>query len=160
MTVETVVFRIDIVSRLNELVDITIEKMVETLTNATHLGALMVVTEARRSIMQDPKTGRMYPNRNANGQIVSWHRASAIGETPANWTGKLVSSLIATRAEVVNGIVTAKATASAAICSYADDLEYGINMSNRPFMVVAGSKMQEPIQAMVEKMVKDAVKHG
>jgi hypothetical protein len=159
MTVETVVFQVDVVSKIGDLVDLTVAKMVDALTNAIHLGALMVVTEARRSIMQDPKTGRLYAIKSQSGRV-AFHQASAPGETPANWTGRLVSSIIATRAEVNNGIVTAKATASAAICSYADDLEYGINVSNRPFMVVAGSKMQEPIQAMVERMVKDAVKHG
>jgi hypothetical protein len=48
-------------------------------------------TFAKQFVINPPKTGRLYVN---NKKRPKKHRASAAGESPANWTGKLVRNII------------------------------------------------------------------
>lgn len=85
--------------------------------------AEMVRNEAIRSILQDPKTGRLY----TRGGVV--HQASAAYEAPASDTGRLVSSITADH-DYAN--IVSKVTARTEYAAY---LEFGTqHMEPRPFM--------------------------
>jgi HK97 gp10 family phage protein len=91
--------------------------------------ALSAQSEAKRSIVKGPKTGRIY--KRGKG----FHRASAPGQPPANDTGFLASSIFA---EPIKGEVATKIEARA---PYAVHLEFGTaKMAPRPFIRPAGDK--------------------
>jgi len=106
--------------------------------------AFLAQSEAQRSILKGPKTGRIY-KRGKRGRT---HQASAPGEPPANDTGRLASSL---RSEVSAGALTASLIAGT---SYAAHLEYGTTkMAARPFMRPAAEK----VAPQGEKLIRDAL---
>lgn len=63
----------------------------EALFDAWHDSGLDLVREARRQVREEPKTGRVY--RVSIGGRVRHHQASAPGESHANLTGRLESSI-------------------------------------------------------------------
>ncbi len=88
---------------------------------------LGVQNTARRSIMDGPKTGRIY----RISKTVE-HRASAPGEAPANRTGRLVASIVY---QVDRQQLHVDITAGT---EYARHLEFGTRkMAARPFLIPA-----------------------
>lgn len=88
--------------------------------------AQIVAAEAQRSVIDGPKTGRVYtkyvPRRD--------HQASAPGEPPANDTGNLAANIIIDRAEVGSGRIRISSLAA-----YSKVLELGGRfMAPRPFL--------------------------
>lgn len=108
--------------------------------------ALMAQTEAQRSILKGPKTGRLYPR----GKRV--HQASAPGEAPANDFGFLAANI---KADLTNDF-----TANLwSLAPYSIHLEYGtVNMAARPFLRPAGDAMREEGKEVINAYVKAALK--
>jgi HK97 gp10 family phage protein len=107
--------------------------------------ALVGQSEAKRSIVKGPKTGRVYKRGKGH------HRASAPGQPPANDTGFLAGSIFA---EPVKGEVAARIVARA---PYAVHLEFGTSkMAPRPFIRPAGDKAAGQGPAII-KAYTDAV---
>jgi hypothetical protein len=80
-----------------------------------------VVTEARESLLRQPKTGRVYRTKRGT------HQASAPGQPPANWYGGLFSSIASYRTPD-GGLIVASS-------EYAGFLEHGTShIAPRPFM--------------------------
>ncbi len=91
---------------------------------ALYASALVVQNEARRLVVQGPKTGRTYIKRRTIA-----HRASAPGEPPASDTGTLVRNII------VNAEFHANRIRVIANTNYAGFLEWGTRrIKPRPFM--------------------------
>lgn len=107
----------------------------------------MIEAEGNRRILSPPKTGRIY---NKGG---SFHQASAPGEAPANFTGKLVrSSHVSVNRSKLSATVTWRAL-------YADMLEAGTeNMEPRPFARPAAAKLQKTIQRNIDRAIKTEMK--
>ncbi len=88
--------------------------------------AQIVSAEAQRSIIDGPKTGRVYkkyvPRRD--------HQASAPGEPPANDQGNLAANIIIDRAELSSGRIRI-----ASLAAYSKVLELGGRfIAPRPFL--------------------------
>lgn len=92
---------------------------------ALYASALVVQNEARRLVVQGPKSGRLYLKR--GGKIA--HRASAPGEPPASDTGTLARNIIVNAEFHLHRIRVIANTA------YSGFLEYGTRrIKPRPFM--------------------------
>ena len=52
-----------------------------------------IQTEARRTINEDPKTGKLYIREDIWSGRMVMHRASAFGESPARFSGSLAASI-------------------------------------------------------------------
>lgn len=92
--------------------------------------AARIKADARRRILDPPKTGRVYKSR----KKPSPHQASAAGESPANWTGELQEGLHYTSRALGDGGAEAEITVDA---PYADILEFGSpggKIAARPFL--------------------------
>lgn len=88
--------------------------------------AQIVAAEAQRSVIDGPKTGRVYqkyvPRRT--------HQASAPGEPPANDTGNLAANIVIDRAEISSGRIRI-----ASLAGYSRVLELGGRfIAPRPFL--------------------------
>jgi HK97 gp10 family phage protein len=120
-------------------------KMAGQLNKAIAASGLVVQNEARRLVLQGPKTGRVYTRR---GTIK--HQASAPGEPPASDTGTLVRSIITSHdTKKFTLYVRAKV-------KYAMFLEQGTKrMKARPFLSVALKNMVPLIQKIFTKMLAD-----
>ena len=111
-----------------------------------YASAQQVVPEAKKSILEGGKTGRIYKRRTVT------HVASAPGEAPASDTGRLVNS---THAEAGQGEALAISGSSAV--KYAQMLEFGTSkMAPRPFMFPALEKSK----AWITARLQDAVRRG
>lgn len=118
-------------NRLGEKLAKEASKRQKAVARAAKVAGLMVQAHARKSILRDPKTGRVYGK----------HQASADGESPANDTGNLARNIVVL-ADEQNGVayVISRAPYSAA-------LEYGARrklangkiafLKARPFMAPA-----------------------
>ncbi|MBP3955395.1 hypothetical protein J8F10_08890 [Gemmata sp. G18] len=108
--------------------------------------AKKVEGEAKRSITDGQKTGRVYTRRTVT------HQASAPGEAPASDTGRLVNS-INSSVDGLDGVVVA----GGGIVDYARSLEFGTSkMSARPFMFPALEKSKGWIRERLAKAVRIA----
>lgn len=111
--------------------------------------AKKVEGEAKRSILNGQKSGRIYQRRSVT------HQASAPGESPASDTGRLVNS--------INGTVeTAKAEAvvkaGSGAVKYARMLEFGTSkMAARPFFFPAVEKSRPWIIERLNKSLRDGL---
>lgn len=114
--------------------------------NALQALALQAQGFAVQSILQGPKTGRIY--KRGKG----FHQASAPGEAPANDLGFLASSL--------RIVITDKNQVDlSAMAPYAIHLEYGTrNMRPRPFLRPAGEKAGANAKAVFDAYIKDALR--
>lgn len=109
-------------------------------------GAQMIEEEANRRIRTGSRTGRVYYKNGA------FHQASAPGEPPAFWSGKLVVSS-RVEADFVN--ITAKAIWDADHAV----LELGTErIEPRPFIRPATQRMSRKIHAHVAAAVRRAIK--
>lgn len=107
-----------------------------------------VEREAKESILNGEKTGRIYKRRT----VV--HRASAPGEAPASDTGRLVNSI---NAEVVSSGFEATVKAGGGAVKYARMLEFGTSkMAARPFMFPALERSKGWIRERLNRAVRKA----
>ncbi len=109
-----------------------------------------VMNEAKRSIMQGTKSGRLYTRRSVT------HRASAPGQPPASDTGRLANSI---NKYLVPNALEAIVVAGRGLVKYARMLEFGtINMAARPFFFPAAEKSRAWIRARLNESVARAIK--
>lgn len=107
---------------------------------ALYASAKKVESDAKRSILDGNKTGRVYKRGNVT------HRASAPGEAPASDTGRLVNSFF-TGLNRVTGGLSSFIVAGRGTVKYASMLEFGTTkMAPRPFMVPALEKNKDWIR--------------
>lgn len=116
----------------------------------------MVEKDAKESIAQGKKTGRVYKRGSRT------HQASAPGEAPASDTGRLVNSINVRPAE---GELAVDVVAGGGIVKYARMLEFGTSkMAARPFLFPALEKNKEKIrkriEASLDKTIERATKKG
>lgn len=103
--------------------------------------ARLIVQEAIRSILHDPKTGRIYGG----------HQASAPGEAPANQYGELVSGFTI---EMKGNRAIIRNRSPHAIL-----LELGTSrMAPRPFLLPAMVKMQRVAQRTIARAIQHELK--
>lgn len=129
------------------------EKLKEAASDGAHRGLLklgfLIVGNGKKRIISGGKSGRIYKSGKKGS-----HQASAPGESPANWTGRLLNAIMSEASG-------AKAVIVAAQTVYASWLEFGTRkMAARPFLKPAideeapkGSKlMQEEINKGFKKL--------
>lgn len=111
-------------------------------------GAQLIRSEAVKSIMQGPKTGRIYEKYNPRRT----HRASAPGQAPASDTGNLVSQI---QVKSTNpDEVTVESGAN-----YSKFLEFGTSkILPRPFLFPATERSRPKIQQAVFNKVVQTIK--
>lgn len=109
-----------------------------------------VVAEAKKSILQGGKTGRIY----RRGTVI--HRASAPGQAPASDTGRLVNSIAS---YLERGALYAVVTAGRGLAKYARALEYGtVKMAARPFFIPAVEKSRAWIGKRLSSAIERAIR--
>lgn len=114
------------------------EQMGTELEAALFKAGLVTESEAKKSILQGSKTGRVYKRRTVT------HRASAPGQAPASDTGRLANSIHTT---VEDGGKQVTVHAGGGIANYAIALEKGTSkMEERPFMRPAAQKGREALR--------------
>lgn len=130
-----------------------------------YLGALLIQGEARRTIMQDPKTGRVYgPARSvravlrgstSKSHMRRTHRASSPGESPANDTGNLVRSIVVVR----DPSESAPSATVKVGAKYGGFLEDGTEkMAPRPFMKPSVERLLDKVKFGIIAEVKKAIR--
>lgn len=127
-------------------------------------GAALIANDAKRSIAQGPKTGRVYEyyyrtNKTTGGVFPVEkrgvpHQASAPGEPPATDHGRLVGSIVSdaidSKGEGLVAIVEAQT-------EYAKYLEYGTKkMAPRPFMLPAFERNRQRIADLIRLSIATA----
>lgn len=138
--------------------------------------ALRVEAEAKRSIQQGTKSGRLY-RRRAITKVVGarkarefsamglrqvgvkkfvvgfkFHRASAPGQAPATDTGNLVNTILARPAQMTGGKVVATVTVNA---DYGRVLEEKLN---RPYLAPATRKIAPRFDADIGALLAHSVR--
>lgn len=104
--------------------------------------------DAKRSILEGHKSGRVYKRRTVS------HRASAPGEAPASDTGRLANSI---NTVMEQGAFAALVKAGGGIVRYARMLEFGtVKMAARPFFFPALEKNK----AWIMERMKEAMRRG
>ena len=111
-----------------------------------------IKSEAKRSILEPPKTGRLYRLR-LRGVMVS-HRASAPGEAPADFTGDLRKSVDYR----VKGSTELRISAGSQKVHYAGTLEFGgdngvSKILPRPYLRPAIVLMDRNINTRIGKFI-------
>lgn len=105
----------------------------------------LLIAEAKRLILNTPKTGRLYGN----------HQASAPGEPPANLTGHLVASFKKVQS-TTGSVVSVRVTNTA---KYAMFLEFGTRkMAARPFMRPAYTNVKDQMLRLIEQKFREGLK--
>lgn len=140
------------------------EEVQRAVAASLEAGAVLVANDAKRSIAQGPKTGRVYEYRyktnRATGGIFPVekrsvpHQASAPGQPPATDEGRLVGSIVSdaidTKGEGLVAIVEAQT-------EYAKFLEYGTKrMAPRPFMLPAFERNRQRIADLIRLSIATA----
>lgn len=125
-------------------------------------GGLILENEAAQSIIDPPKTGRIYPSKHRKGRT---HQASAPGENPAADSGRLHQSITTV---VVQNDDAAIVVQTAANTPYATRLEYGgahqapngraVYIAPRPYMRPAFANNVERIKDMVTLSAAQAIR--
>jgi HK97 gp10 family phage protein len=117
--------------------------------------AKRVETDAKRSIANGGKTGRVYKRRGVA------HRASAAGEAPATDTGRLVNSIQSYVNKVQKNVLEGFVVAGRGLAKYAAWLEFGTrNISPRPFLFPAAEKNKAWIMQRLRQSLADGIKKG
>jgi HK97 gp10 family phage protein len=124
------------------------ESIQQEVRKALLASAKHVEKEAKQSILDGEKSGRVYKRRTVT------HKASAPGEAPASDTGRLVNS--------INSYLNAGANESTVVAGrgtvkYAAWLEFGtFKMPARPFMFPALEKSRDWIRERLASAVRKA----
>ena len=109
-----------------------------------------IKNEARRSIFEGPKTGKIY----TSGPQPLPHQASAEGEAPANWTDKLAKSIRYKTEATGEGTAEGEVRVGEA---YGDCLENGtVKMAARPFLKPAADKANPAFIAAMDQLTSAA----
>jgi HK97 gp10 family phage protein len=112
-------------------------KIINQAENLVYDGSVYMAEEMKKSISSGAKSGRKYGN----------HTSSAPGQSPANWTGKLLKSI---KVQKSKGIAFVYITAK-----YAEFLEFGTSkMRPRPFIIPAFIKTKKMIQDKLKRIAK------
>jgi HK97 gp10 family phage protein len=112
-------------------------KIINQAENLVHDGSVYMAEEMKKSISSGAKSGKKYGN----------HTSSAPGQSPANWTGKLLKSI---KVQKSKGIAFVYITAK-----YAEFLEFGTSkMRPRPFIIPAFIKTKKMIQDKLKRIAK------
>ena len=112
-------------------------KIINQAENLVYDGSVYMAEEMKKSISSGAKSGRRYGN----------HTSSAPGQSPANWTGKLLKSI---KVQKSKGIAFVYVTAK-----YAEFLEFGTSkMRPRPFIIPAFIKTKKMIQDKLKRIEK------
>lgn len=123
------------------------QNVADEINKAAFASAQKIASEAKRSLNDGNKSGRLYTRRSVS------HRASAPGEAPATDTGRLVNSIVAT----FKGAGEAFTIAGRGLAKYAPLLEFGTSkIAPRPFMLPALEKSK----AWITARFNDAVRRG
>lgn len=123
------------------------EEYTQRTLRALDAAGLIVQNAARRSIVDGPKSGRLYKR----GSVV--HRASAPGQPPANDTGRLLGTIVYR----VLGLQLAVEITAGTI--YAKFLEFGTRkMEPRPFMNPALTNNLDKVRAVMRAVLSTPVR--
>ena len=112
-------------------------KIINQAENLVYEGSEFMAEEMKKSISSGAKSGKRYGS----------HTSSAPGQSPANWTGKLLKSIKIQKTKGMSFVyITAK---------YAEFLEFGTSkMRARPFIIPAFLKTKKMIQDKLKRMRK------
>lgn len=114
-----------------------LKNMLNKVDNLINESSVYMAEEMKKSIKSGAKSGRRYGT----------HTSSAPGQSPANWTGKLLNSI---KIQKTKGIAFVYITAK-----YAEFLEFGTSkMRPRPFIFPAFIKTKKMIQDKLKRMRK------
>ena len=112
-------------------------KIINQAENLVYDGSVYMAEEMKQSIASGAKSGRRYGS----------HTSSAPGQSPANWTGKLLKSI---KVQKTKGIAFVYVTAK-----YAEFLEFGTSkMRARPFIIPAFLKTKKMILDRLKRIAK------
>lgn len=146
--------QIEGVDRLKQSTERVRQAIANELAKGMYASVKRVEEEAKKSILQGGKSGRIY-HKGKNGTIV--HRASAPGEAPASDTGRLANSidgridLIALKSGLLEGTVSTELL-------YGKHLEHGTrNIAARPFLFPAFERSKSWIKDRLDAAVRKAV---
>jgi HK97 gp10 family phage protein len=127
--------------------------VVKELEKALFVAGKQIEREAKESILNGEKTGRLY--KRDKGVT---HRASAPGEAPASDTGRLINSI---NTYVDRSDTSATVVAGRGTVNYAAALEFGTQkVAPRPFMAPALEKSKPFIRDRLAKAVSDGIRKG
>ncbi|WP_020476265.1 HK97-gp10 family putative phage morphogenesis protein [Zavarzinella formosa] len=143
--------KIEGLDRLEQTTQRIREAVAAELAAAMYASAKKIEAEAKRSIAQGGKTGRLYKR----GKNV-FHRASAPGEAPATDTGLLINSIRGDldRGGLANGVLQGNVTVGV---DYGKMLEFGTQkIAPRPFLFPAFEKSK----AWIVDRLNAAVRKG
>lgn len=114
-----------------------LNKIINQAENLVYDGSVYMAEEMKKSIASGTKSGRRYEN----------HTSSAPGQSPANWTGKLLKSI---RVQKIKGMSYVFVTAK-----YAEFLEFGTSkMRPRPFIIPAFLKTKKMLLERLKRIAK------
>ena len=117
--------------------DAELKNLLNKAENLVSESSVYMAEEMKKSIASGAKSGRRYGS----------HTSSAPGQSPANWTGKLLRSI---KVQKMKGISFVYVTAK-----YAEFLEFGTSkMRPRPFIIPAFIKTKKMIQDRLKRIAK------
>ena len=117
--------------------DAELKNLLNKAENLVYESSEYMAEEMKTSIASGAKSGKRYGN----------HTSSAPGQSPANWTGKLLRSI---KVQKMKGISFVYVTAK-----YAEFLEFGTSkMRPRPFIIPAFIKTKKMIQDRLKRIAK------
>ncbi len=138
-------FKIEGLDRIEAATAQVRQAVADEINKAVFASAQKVAAEAKKSIMDGNKSGRVYKRRSVT------HKASAPGEAPASDTGRLVNSINAYALKDGEAI----AVAGRGTVKYAAMLEFGTSkIAPRPFMFPALEKSKAWIAERLNKAVR------
>ena len=142
----------DTLHALNSLKDM--ERLTKLgVRSAWRLSGQSLVRESRRSIVDDPKTGRVYLIRRRR------HRASAPGESPANLTGRLRKSIgfvLSGKMDLEFGVGPSMSTN---VPDYARTLELGGGrIAKRPYLIKAIEKEDRNMENYLFNEIRKSIR--
>jgi HK97 gp10 family phage protein len=112
-------------------------KIINQAENLVYDGSVYMAEEMKKSIASGAKSGKRYGS----------HTSSAPGQSPANWTGKLLRSI---KIQKTKGMAFVYITAK-----YAEFLEFGTSkMRPRPFIIPAFIKTKRYIQDRLKRIAR------
>lgn len=112
-------------------------KIINQAENLVYDGSVYMAEEMKKSIASGAKSGKRYGS----------HTSSAPGQSPANWTGKLLRSI---KIQKTKGMAFVYITAK-----YAEFLEFGTSkMRARPFIIPAFIKTKKYIQDRLKRIAR------
>lgn len=140
-------FKIEGLDKIASATEAVRQAVADEVNKAAYASAQKVSAEAKKSILDGQKSGRVYKRRSVT------HRASAPGEAPASDTGRLANSI--NSYPVGNG--EAISVAGRGTVNYAAMLEFGTSkVAPRPFMFPALEKSRVWIEERFNKAVRKA----